>query len=84
VSALTSVYTGFTALWKGVIPAMAHGLTYGGLRIGLYTSIKDAMSGEDGTSFQQKISAGCASGGLAAAVTNPMELVIYSHIATHF
>lgn len=69
------ICAGVLALWKGVMPAMARGLTYGGLRIGLYTPIKDMIAGGESLSLQSKLAAGCLSGGLAAAMTNPIELV---------
>ena len=57
------------------MPAMARGLTYGGLRIGLYTPIKDTLAGGEKLSMQSKVAAGVLSGGLAQAITNPFELV---------
>lgn len=74
-------HVGVLALWKGVVPAMARGLTYGGLRIGLYTPIKDSLSNGDSISLQSKLAAGCLSGGLAAAITNPIELVRFKNQA---
>jgi solute carrier family 25 (mitochondrial uncoupling protein), member 8/9 len=63
---------------KGVVPAMVRGMVYGGLRLGLYTPIKEALQGSsrnDAGSTYKKIAAGITSGALAAAITNPMELV---------
>ena len=55
---------------------MARGLVYGGLRIGLYSPIKTWMAGDGKkVSMQTKMVAGCASGALAAGITNPIELV---------
>jgi hypothetical protein len=72
----SSCYVGYTALFKGVSPAMARGLTYGGLRIGMYTPIQDYLSDAQGNAgMREKVAAGCASGAIAAAITNPMELV---------
>lgn len=60
---------------------------YAGLRLGLYSPIKSALytlgsspganssDGKDKLSFAGKLAAGSLSGGLAAAVTNPTELV---------
>ena len=67
---------GLSALFKGVSPAMARGLVYGGLRIGMYSPIKTWMAGEGNkVNMQTKVVAGCASGAIAAAITNPIELV---------
>jgi hypothetical protein len=69
---------GVLALWKGVVPAMARGMVYGGLRLGLYAPIKDALhtsNWNDSWSTYKKIAAGMGSGGMAAAITNPTELV---------
>lgn len=70
---------GVSALFKGVSPAMARGLFYGGLRIGMYSPIKTWMAGEGNkVSMQTKLGSGCASGAIAAAITNPIELVRWS------
>jgi hypothetical protein len=55
-------------------------MTYGGMRIGLYKPIKDALDGATSghsavPSVYTKLAAGCASGSLAAAICNPTELV---------
>ena len=78
---------GIPALWKGVSPAMARGLIYGGLRLGLYTPIKSAMGTSkhnDVWTFYKKVAAGMTSGGLAAAITNPTELVRHQRAAKRF
>ena len=57
---------------------MARGMVYGGLRLGLYTPVKDIMGvgkENDAWSMYKKVGAGMLSGGLAAAITNPTELV---------
>lgn len=58
---------------------MARGLVYGGLRLGLYTPIKDLMGASQGRNdawaVYKKVGAGMLSGGLAAGITNPTELV---------
>ena len=83
------------ALWAGLPPALARGFLYGGLRLGLYSPLKDALAGLGGSStvaagsgmvaaggapppqlsFVGKLLAGSLSGGVAAAITNPTELV---------
>jgi hypothetical protein len=67
---------GLSALFKGVSPAMVRGLVYGGLRIGMYSPIKSWLTGEGKkANMQSKLISGCASGAIAAAITNPFELV---------
>lgn len=112
---------GVTALWKGLPPALTRGFVYGGLRLGLYSPIKQFLtpaplysspetlaavrspgtvaSGRQGAaptaiphsssavtaggeaaaappaSFGAKVAAGSLSGGFAAALCSPTELV---------
>eukprot|EP00798_Chlamydomonas_sp_ICE-L_P012522 gene12522-15738_t len=73
---------GALALWKGLPPAVVRGLTYGGLRLGLYSPIKSMLVGEEckqhgggGGAILTKILAGSMSGGIAAVATSPTELV---------
>jgi hypothetical protein len=57
-------------------------MVYGGLRLGLYSPIKDALgasTSKDAWSTYKKVAAGMASGGMAAAITNPTELVRCNH-----
>lgn len=67
---------GILGLWKGVTPSVARGLTYGGLRLGLYSPIKAAFSSKDGQlSFAGKFTSGALAGSIAAAATSPIELL---------
>lgn len=67
---------GVLALWKGLPPALARGFLYGGIRLGLYGPIQDALCKEgETTSVTGKVVAGTASGSLAAMLTNPTDLV---------
>ncbi|CAL5221301.1 g3469 [Coccomyxa viridis] len=67
---------GFLALYSGLVPAVGRGLTYGGARLGTYSTIKRALGGdEDHISLLRNLIAGCVSGGFAAAITNPLDLV---------
>jgi solute carrier family 25 uncoupling protein 8/9 len=66
---------GLLALNKGVTPAVARGMLYGGMRIGLYNPIKTALSSDHDHSLIVKIGAGMTSGSIAAAVCNPTDLV---------
>lgn len=67
---------GFLALYTGVTPAVLRGISYGGLRIGLYAPFKSMLTkeGQDASLFS-KISAGMASGAVAAGLCNPTDLV---------
>lgn len=69
-------HEGVTALWSGLGPSLARGFFFGGARLGLYTPIKTLIAGEGkSVSLEKKILSGSLSGGLAAAVTSPIELV---------
>lgn len=69
-------HEGFASLWKGVTPAVARGLVYGGLRLGLYSPVKQVLGGrEHNVTFAGKVLAGSLSGGFAAAISSPTELV---------
>lgn len=64
---------GMVALGGGMGPAVARAVLYGGVRLGLYGPIKGALSADQ--SFGIKLAAGTASGAIAAAASNPMDLV---------
>ena len=73
---------GALALNKGVVPATARGMLYGGLRIGMYGPLRDALAGGSGSQggsrdagLGVKIAAGVASGGIAAGVCNPTDII---------
>lgn len=67
---------GVLALWSGLGPSLARGFFFGGARLGLYTPIKTAICGETvKPSLEMKVLSGSLSGGLAAAVTSPIELI---------
>jgi len=66
---------GVLALWSGLGPSLARGFFFGGARLGLYTPIKAAICGDVKPSFEMKVLSGSLSGGLAAAVTSPIELI---------
>lgn len=69
---------GVLALWSGLGPSLARGFFFGGARLGLYTPIKGMIMGEGNDakqSLQLKVLSGSLSGGLAAAVTSPIELI---------
>ncbi|GLC45135.1 hypothetical protein PLESTB_000431300 [Pleodorina starrii] len=77
---------GVLSLWNGLPPAVTRGLLYGGMRLGLYGPCKDmllvaaeAASGgralQGLADFGLKATAGILSGGIAAGLTSPTELV---------
>ncbi|KAL3137844.1 hypothetical protein ABBQ38_005097 [Trebouxia sp. C0009 RCD-2024] len=67
---------GFLALYSGLGPAIGRGLFYGGVRLGCYGPVKEAMGvTSDNPSLVRKIAAGSISGGVAAGVTNPLDLI---------
>jgi hypothetical protein len=71
---------GTRSLYLGLAPALARAVVYGGLRFGLYEPCKHVCSYAFGsTNFAFKFASGVIAGGLATALTNPMEVlkVIY-------
>jgi hypothetical protein len=72
---LTSIVRveGWTALFRGVSPAILRACTYGSLRFGLYDPIKKSFSNQ--SSLGVKVAAGCTSGAFAALLTNPIEML---------
>lgn len=67
---------GFLALYSGLGPAIGRGLFYGGVRLGCYGPIKEAMGvTSENRSLARKIAAGSISGGFAAVITNPLDLI---------
>ncbi|KAK9863634.1 hypothetical protein WJX84_011828 [Apatococcus fuscideae] len=67
---------GLTGLYRGLNPAVARGLFYGGVRLGCYTPIKTLLGADpEHLSLLRNIAAGSMSGAMAAAASNPMDLV---------
>lgn len=68
---------GVGALFRGVTPAVARGLLYGGLRIGLYSPFKQALTPGEASDpgLLSKVAAGMGSGAVAAGICNPTDLV---------
>ncbi len=66
---------GVSKLWSGIIPSIYRGFFFGGLRLGLYTPMKEIIYKYDKPSFINNIIAGSLSGGIAAGITSPIELV---------
>jgi hypothetical protein len=69
---------GVTALWKGLEPALWRQASYGSLRYGLYSPIKDLLApnvAKKDLPLGYKILAGGLSGTIAQAAANPCDLV---------
>eukprot|EP01025_Chloroclados_australasicus_P031009 TRINITY_DN3127_c0_g3_i3.p1 TRINITY_DN3127_c0_g3~~TRINITY_DN3127_c0_g3_i3.p1 ORF type:complete len:608 (-),score=45.67 TRINITY_DN3127_c0_g3_i3:490-2055(-) len=67
---------GFMGLMKGQSAAVARAVLYGGLRLGLYTPLKQTMISEGKSSnFAVKLAAGTVSGAIAAGIANPFDLI---------
>jgi solute carrier family 25 uncoupling protein 8/9 len=66
---------GVAALWKGLIPGLHRQVLFGGLRIGLYTPVKQLYDPLGLPALANKIAAGITTGFLAISVANPTDLV---------
>ena len=71
---------GVPALYKGIEPALARQVVYGGLRYGLYVPIRNLIGVNEGTPkeeipFIKKFIAGGGAGGIASVITNPTDLI---------
>jgi solute carrier family 25 uncoupling protein 8/9 len=71
---------GIASLYKGVEPALARQVIYGGLRYGLYAPLRnligvDPSTPKDQIPFWKKFVAGGGAGGLASFAANPTDLV---------
>mmetsp|Transcript_15707 Transcript_15707/g.47345 ORF Transcript_15707/g.47345 Transcript_15707/m.47345 type:complete len:296 (-) Transcript_15707:589-1476(-) len=66
---------GLLALWSGWQASLARSFFYGGARLGFYTPMKRLVGVDQNPSFAGNLVAGSASGGLAAVICNPTELV---------
>eukprot|EP00419_Tripos_fusus_P008377 CAMPEP_0172674520 /NCGR_PEP_ID=MMETSP1074-20121228/12778_1 /TAXON_ID=2916 /ORGANISM="Ceratium fusus, Strain PA161109" /LENGTH=277 /DNA_ID=CAMNT_0013491931 /DNA_START=205 /DNA_END=1038 /DNA_ORIENTATION=+ len=70
---------GVTSLFKGLSPALLRQSTYGSLRYGLYSPLRD-MLGVDPTrpgeiALWKKIAAGAGAGAFASGIANPTDLI---------
>lgn len=71
---------GITSLWKGFTPGIQRQLVYCSLRIAMFTSMSDYVTGSTKEnpktpSLIQKIYLGLASGGIAISIASPTDLV---------
>lgn len=71
---------GVTSLYRGLGPAVARQLVYGGLRLCLYDYVKGAIhktvqGGEGNAWLTTKILSGLATGGMAMSVAQPTDVV---------
>ncbi|OMP06599.1 Mitochondrial substrate/solute carrier [Corchorus olitorius] len=64
------------ALYLGLTPSLVRSLIYGGLRLGLYEPSKSVFDWAfDSTNIFVKIASGAFAGGIATALTNPVEVL---------
>ena len=67
---------GVGGFYKGLAPAIARSSLYGGVRLGLYGPLRDAMANANNHSAtHRKVVAGLLSGATAAIIFNPIDLV---------
>lgn len=67
---------GLPALYRGIYPAVARGLFYGGVRLGCYGPAKTLLGDtKENKSVVRNIAAGSLSGALAAWASNPIDLI---------
>lgn len=68
---------GVGALFKGLPPALVRQSTYGSMRYGFYSPLRDMLGIEPGkpVPLWKKIVAGAGSGAIASALANPTDLV---------
>jgi hypothetical protein len=68
---------GVGSLFKGLPPALVRQSTYGSMRYGFYTPLRDLLGIEPGkpVPLWKKIVAGAGSGAIASALANPTDLV---------
>ena len=68
---------GIGALWKGITPGIHRQVLFGGLRIGLYEPIKNAVTGgkKENDTLLTKIAAGLLTGAGGILVASPTDLV---------
>lgn len=68
---------GISAMYSGLSAALTRQITYTTLRLGLYTTLRDAVSDEQGhLSIWSKFGVGIVAGGFASAVSNPVEVAM--------
>ncbi|KAJ8600568.1 hypothetical protein CTAYLR_008170 [Chrysophaeum taylorii] len=73
------VHEGFSALWKGLAPALVRQCSYTGLSLVLYEPIRDAIAGKDVAKhempFWKRVLAGGTAGGTSIFVMNPTDVL---------
>ena len=71
----------FRGLWKpGLSSICLRALTYSGFRVGMYPTTRDFIPGDG---FSAKLSAGCATGAVGAALFMPAEVARVRTVAAH-
>ena len=69
---------GVAGLYAGLSAAAARQLSYGNLRLGIYSSLKDALYGTSPAPppAWATLGLGCVAGGTAAFLSNPVEVTL--------
>lgn len=66
---------GITAMYAGLSAALTRQVTYTTLRLGLYSTLRERLTDDSGkTSMLAKFGAGTAAGGIASAMSTPVEV----------
>jgi len=67
---------GVAGLYAGLSAAAARQLSYGNFRLGIYNTLKDSIFGSSDPAAQEKLLMGCVAGGVAAFLSNPVEVTL--------
>ena len=67
---------GPVGLYAGLSAAAARQLSYGNLRLGIYSTLREKMFHGNDPSGAAKLGMGCAAGGAAAFMSNPIEVTL--------
>mmetsp|Transcript_11259 Transcript_11259/g.14065 ORF Transcript_11259/g.14065 Transcript_11259/m.14065 type:complete len:324 (+) Transcript_11259:161-1132(+) len=67
---------GPTGFYGGLSAAVARQLSYGNLRLGFYATFRELAVGQDEPSDGLKLGLGLCAGGLAAFISNPIEVAL--------
>ena len=67
---------GPVGLYAGLSAAAARQLSYGNLRLGIYSTLREKMFHGNDPSGAAKLGMGCAAGGVAAFLSNPIEVTL--------
>lgn len=68
---------GVSAMYSGLSAALTRQVTYTTMRLGLYATLRERVAAEDGTvSMAAKFAVGTAAGGIASAISTPVEVAM--------